>query len=198
MIAYKGTENLKCRNKKYKVGKTYTQNKEPIMCCSGFHFCEKLYQINVHYPFREKENVYLEIEALGKIIKDEDKCVTNKFKVLRIIPETEFHEIDPEHFDKHGNLIYFENSNGYWSKRQYDENNNLIYYENSNKFWEKYKYDENNNKIYFENSSEYWDKRQYDKKNNEIYYEDSNGYWCKKEYDENNKYIKTTSGNKKQ
>lgn len=31
-----------------------------------------------------------------------------------------------------GNIIYFENSNGYWAKREYDSNGNQIYYENSN------------------------------------------------------------------
>ena len=31
-----------------------------------------------------------------------------------------------------GNKIYHEDSNGFWSKREYDTNGNLIYYENSN------------------------------------------------------------------
>ena len=34
-------------------------------------------------------------------------------------------------YDSNGNIIYFENSNGYWSKRDFDDINNLIYYENS-------------------------------------------------------------------
>ena len=33
--------------------------------------------------------------------------------------------------DKKGNTIYFEISNGYWSKREYDQNGNTIYYEDS-------------------------------------------------------------------
>jgi uncharacterized membrane protein len=33
--------------------------------------------------------------------------------------------------DSKGNLIYFENSNGYWSKSEYDSNGKEIYYENS-------------------------------------------------------------------
>ncbi|MBC8147222.1 MAG: hypothetical protein H8E98_04480 [Bacteroidetes bacterium] len=35
-------------------------------------------------------------------------------------------------YDKNGNQIYFENSDGYWEKREYDSNGNKIYYENSN------------------------------------------------------------------
>ena len=57
--------------------------------------------------------------------------------------------------DKNNNLIYIENSNGYWCKREYDSNNNIIYYEDS---------------------SGYWLKREFDKNNNEIYWEESNGY----------------------
>ena len=33
--------------------------------------------------------------------------------------------------DKNGNQIYYENSNGYWVKREYDSSGNEIYYENS-------------------------------------------------------------------
>ena len=34
-------------------------------------------------------------------------------------------------YDDKGNRIYFENSNDYWSKREFDVNGNEIYYENS-------------------------------------------------------------------
>jgi len=33
--------------------------------------------------------------------------------------------------DKSGNEIYWENSNGYWIKREYDSNGKVIYWENS-------------------------------------------------------------------
>jgi hypothetical protein len=33
--------------------------------------------------------------------------------------------------DSDGNEIYYENSGGYWRKREYDSNGNEIYYENS-------------------------------------------------------------------
>jgi len=200
MIAYKGTANLQCRNQTYQVGGAYTHNEELRMCVSGFHFCETLYQINTHYPFRKKENIYFEIEVLGKIIKEEDKCVTNKFKVLRIIPRTEFNLIEPKHFDKYGNLIYFERFDGYWSKRTYDENNNIIYFEDSFGYWFKSKYNKNNDEIYFEDSKGSWHKSEYDQNNNMIFFQDSNGYWCKKEYNENNKLIRiySTTGQKEQ
>jgi hypothetical protein len=56
-------------------------------------------------------------------------------------------------FDSNGNVIYRENSNGYWTKREYDTNNNEIYVEDSNGVWEKYEYNSNNNEIYYENSN---------------------------------------------
>ena len=54
--------------------------------------------------------------------------------------------------DKNGNLIYWENLNGFWSKREYDSQGNEIYYEDSNGYWVKWEYDSNGNVIYFENS----------------------------------------------
>ena len=55
--------------------------------------------------------------------------------------------------DKNGNQIYWENSNGYWYKRERDSNGNKIYYENSTGYWEKSEYDSNGNLIYWENSN---------------------------------------------
>ena len=34
-------------------------------------------------------------------------------------------------FDKNGNQIYCEKSNGYWIKKEYDSNNNRIYFKDS-------------------------------------------------------------------
>ena len=56
-----------------------------------------------------------------------------------------------------------------------DDQRNLIYYENSNGFWEKREYDNLRNIIYFENSDGYWEKREYDNQGNIIYHENSHG-----------------------
>jgi len=34
-------------------------------------------------------------------------------------------------FNQNGNKIYYEDSDGYWTKREYDKNGNKIYFENS-------------------------------------------------------------------
>ena len=77
--------------------------------------------------------------------------------------------------DKNNNQIYYEDSKGYWWKREFDKNNNEIYYETSNGYWEKREFDTNNNKIYYETSDGGWWKREFDKNNNRIYFENSNG-----------------------
>ena len=58
-------------------------------------------------------------------------------------------------YNTNGNLIYYEYSNGYWSKSEYDNNGNLIYYEYSNGDWSKSEYDDNGNLIYREDSDGY-------------------------------------------
>ena len=54
--------------------------------------------------------------------------------------------------DSKNNEIYYENSYGYWAKREYDKNNNEIYWEDSSGFWCKQEFDKNNNQIYSEDS----------------------------------------------
>jgi len=55
-------------------------------------------------------------------------------------------------YDKNVNLLYEENSDGYWWKYEYDKNDNMIHYETSRGFWIKREYDNNGNVIFYENS----------------------------------------------
>jgi hypothetical protein len=117
--------------------------------------------------------------------------VTDHIKVLREIPRIEWFKCSNGKikFDKRGNIVYLENSSGFWAKIKFDKNNNIIYKECSDGFWEKTKFDKNNNIIYQENSYGYWEKRQFDKNSNEIYFVDSIGRWKKIKYDENNNKV---------
>jgi len=54
--------------------------------------------------------------------------------------------------DSNGKVIYYENSDGSWYKREYDSSGKVIYYENSDGVWRKYEYDSKGNEIYFESS----------------------------------------------
>ena len=81
--------------------------------------------------------------------------------------------------DKNDNIIYYEESNGFWNKREYNYNarGNIIYfyYEDSNRFWSKFEYDDNGKEIYYETSNGYWSKREYDAQGDQIYFENSDG-----------------------
>jgi len=52
-----------------------------------------------------------------------------------------------------------------------DENGEVIYYENENGFWWNIEYDSDGNKIYSENFPNYSRKWKYDSDGKEIYYE---------------------------
>jgi len=84
--------------------------------------------------------------------------------------------------DKQGDLIYIENEDSSWSRREYDSECRQTYFEDSNQCWVKRDYDSNGNQIYYENSGKYWEKAEYDNNGNKIYYEDLSG-WIKWEYD---------------
>ena len=58
-------------------------------------------------------------------------------------------------YNNRGNLIYIENSDGYWIKYDYDDDGNQIYYENSDGIWYKQEYDNDGNKLYYKDSSGY-------------------------------------------
>ena len=78
--------------------------------------------------------------------------------------------------DEDRNEIYYENSHGFWIKREFDLNGNLIHWENSNGVWIKREYDLNGNRIYWETSNGVWEKTEYDLNGKEIYRKDSNGF----------------------
>jgi YD repeat-containing protein len=79
-------------------------------------------------------------------------------------------------YNKKNYEIYWEDSDGYWWKREYDENGNLLYEENSYGYWTKYEYDDRGNLIYEKDSDGFWYRKEYDKNGNLIYYENSYGY----------------------
>lgn len=86
-----------------------------------------------------------------------------------------------------GNETYYENSNGFWWKREYDSAGNQTYYET---------YDSTGNQTYYETSNGYWRKRAYDQLGKVTYYEDSDGLWFKSEYDSagNQTYYENSKG----
>ena len=126
MKAYKATKNMKCLEFTYEVGKTYKFNGEIIICEQGFHFCEKAIDTLIYYPYN-KDFVLLEIEAIGEIVTDGEKSVTNELKVLRIIPQEEYSELLGITLDSNGNMTKQVMPDGYtylW-EYVYDSHGNM-------------------------------------------------------------------------
>ncbi|MCK9273358.1 hypothetical protein M0P65_07520 [Candidatus Gracilibacteria bacterium] len=171
MIGYKATENGRCLNQLYEVGKTYTLDCEMKMCENGFHFCQTLNDVFNYYSLNKDVKVF-KIEALGNIETKGDKSVTDKIKILEEV--------------KLNNMVL--EKNGY--KKYFDNKGNCIKIEYPDGYFSKFEYDSNNNRIKYEVSTGYWLKLEYDSNNNIIKYENSYGNCVKYYYDENNKCIK--------
>lgn len=80
-------ENLCCRGFQFEIGKEYdTGYTEDLELCSDkvFHFCRSLAQVHHYYDVSEN-NRYCEIEVLGDLIKDNEKCGSNKIRIVREI-----------------------------------------------------------------------------------------------------------------
>jgi hypothetical protein len=94
---------------------------------------------------------------------------------MTIAKQLKIKEFPFEIKDSKGNLIYLEDSKGYWFKREFDSEGKEIYLEDSKGYWFKREYDSNGNLIYLESSDGYWSKREWDSKGNRIYFESSYG-----------------------
>ena len=174
MKAYKATRNNKCLNITYEVGKTYTFTGKLEMCKSGFHFCKNVDNVLKYYSY-DKDFVLLEIEVLGEVIDNKDKSVTDKFKVIKIVPKKEYNNLFSKiQIDKSGNMIY-ENSYGLESWKEYDKSNNMIHFKDSDGFELWKEYDKSNNMIHHKGSNGYELWQEYDESNNLIHFKDSNG-----------------------
>jgi len=150
-IGYKATYNMKCRNLTYEVGKTYTIDNMAI-CSHGFHYCKVAKDVLDYYDYT-KGFVLLELEILGDVIADGNKSVTDKVKVLRIIPKDEYPALLNIELDEHYNIVYrdYQGKTGRWEYK-YDEKGNTIYKKDSYGYEWYYKYDDKGNIIYKKDS----------------------------------------------
>jgi len=125
MRGFKATYNMKCIGLTYEVGKIYSIDKLEI-CKHGFHFCQKMEDvINYYKPFNNF--VLLEVEALGKIETDGDKSVTDKMKILRIVPKEEYNFKTYQYeYDSFGNMIKEISPSRYVYQYEYDDFGNRI------------------------------------------------------------------------
>jgi hypothetical protein len=86
-------KDLKCRGFQFEVGKEYKTGKEKLELCtdSVFHFCDSIQKVHSFYDVQESR--FCEVEALGEIVKDEQKCGTNHIKIVREITGDELNTL---------------------------------------------------------------------------------------------------------
>lgn len=53
--------------------------------------------------------------------------------------------------DEYGNLIFYQNSNGWWWRKEFDDRGNCLYHADASGWWVRNTYNENNEKIGYEN-----------------------------------------------
>ena len=97
MKGYKGfNKDMTCRDFQYEIGKEYETNEEIELCKRGFHFCKKIIDVKGYYNIENDEVILCEIEATGEIIEGDDKCVTNRIKIIREISKEEMYILGNE------------------------------------------------------------------------------------------------------
>lgn len=83
-------KDLCCRGMQFEVGKEYSTgaNDADIELCTDtvFHFCDSLQKVDRYYSVIPKENNrFCEIEVLGALVSDTDKCGSNRIRIIREI-----------------------------------------------------------------------------------------------------------------
>ena len=82
----------------FEVGKTYDTgaNDEDVELCSdtAIHFCDSLQNVHGYYSqSQDANNRVCEVEPLGKIVSSDNKCGTNKIKIVREITGDELNHL---------------------------------------------------------------------------------------------------------
>jgi YD repeat-containing protein len=153
--------------------------------------------LNYYEP--SSDFILLEIEILGKVETWVDKSVTDKLKVLRVIPFEEYTDSMKSRFpvyeyDERGNLISEIHPDGFKTTYEYDEKNNKIAATFPSG---TYEYDERGNQIAITSSDGKKYTYEYDDRNNMISTTYPNGGKYIYEYDERNNQISSTHPNGK-
>ena len=195
MIAYKATYNYKCRNQTYKVGKTYTSDKLKI-CFYGMHYCDNM-EDTLNYYDTTKDFTLLEVEILGDVETKGNKSVTNKLKVLRIVPPDEYTDSMKSQFpvyeyDSLGNSIIRTDPSGRKTYFEYDDRGNqirVIYPDREYTF----EYDDHGNMISLETPDFPKTTFEYDDRGNKIRAIFPDGERYIYEYDDHNNMISEIS-----
>ena len=81
--------DMTCMGFQYEIGKEYSLMDELEICENGFHFCENPFDCLKYYDNIKGDKRLFLVEALGEVITEGDKSVTNKIKIIEEIPNIE-------------------------------------------------------------------------------------------------------------
>ena len=88
MIGYKMMESdMTCRGFQFKLGKEYSLKGKLVICETGFHFSENPFNCLKYYNNINGNKRLFLVEALGEVITEGNKSVTNKIKILEEITD---------------------------------------------------------------------------------------------------------------
>ena len=86
MRGYKLMESdMTCRGFQYEVGEEYFLNSKLQICENGFHFCENPFNCWGYYSNIKGDKRLFLVEALGEVITEDNKSVTNQIKIIEEI-----------------------------------------------------------------------------------------------------------------
>ena len=95
-------KDLTCREFQYEIGKEFEYKGKIELCRSGFHFCKRIVDIQNYYNLKDESTRLCEIEAVGQVIEGNDKCVTDKIKIIREISKDEMYILGNEGKENRG------------------------------------------------------------------------------------------------
>ena len=78
-----------CRDKQYTCPGTFEENVNLDVCYQGMHFCRKAIDCFCYYDFNPNNHV-AEVIAYGNVKEIDNKCCTDKLKIVR---ELSWHEV---------------------------------------------------------------------------------------------------------
>src|SRR5574343_266029 len=81
--------DMTCLGFQYEVGKEYSLEGNLKICRNGFHFCKNPFDCLEYYDNIEGDKRLFLVEALGEVITEDNKSVTNKIKIIEEIPNIE-------------------------------------------------------------------------------------------------------------
>src|SRR5574344_2025871 len=102
--------DMTCKGFQYEIGKEYFLENKLVLCKNGFHFCKNPFDCLGYYDNIKGNRRLFLVEALGEVITDDNKTVTNKIKIIKEIKDIE------KFFDE--NIDNFKFGWNYISKKQ--------------------------------------------------------------------------------